>query len=274
VRNAVRRLVVLVAGLLLAGGAAGYATAAPIQAQAVDYVALGDSYASGTGIGQYYSDSGSCKRSPQAYAALWASSHAVSSFTFVACSGATTQDVQNNQLSALNSGTDFVTISIGGNDVGFAEVVTTCQLGTDSLCDQAVSVAESVARNQLPGRLDAVYAQIRQRAPQAQVVVLGYPGLFEMGSCGITGMSETKRQRLNAAADVLASVISSRAQAAGFTYVDTRSAFVGHRVCASDPWINGLSWPVDESYHPNAKGHANAYLPALNAVTGFVAARH
>src|SRR5262245_61624710 len=69
----------------------------------VRYVALGDSYSSGLGTGNYDPASGACKRSPNAYPAMWASSHSTASFTFAACSGATTTDVLNGQLGGLSS---------------------------------------------------------------------------------------------------------------------------------------------------------------------------
>src|SRR5690349_4230487 len=117
---------------VLGGIAAGPAAADPL-AQAGKYVALGDSYSSGTGAGSYGS-SGSCKRSANAYAQLWANANAPSSFVFVACSGAVTTDVINNQVGALTADTSLVTISIGGNDAGFADVMTDCNLGSDSDC--------------------------------------------------------------------------------------------------------------------------------------------
>ena len=64
------------------------ATAVPANAATVNYVALGDSYSSGVGAGNYYSSSGSCDRSPNAYPALWAAANSVTTFTFAACSGA------------------------------------------------------------------------------------------------------------------------------------------------------------------------------------------
>lgn len=236
---------------------------------AVDYVAMGDSYVSGTGTGDYYDDSGDCLRGPQAYPALWAASHAVSSFGFVACSGATTEDVLASQVSALSAATDLVTIAIGGNDIGFADIISTCQLGSDSTCESAVNQARNDARTVLPGLLDQTYGAIRSGAPNARVVVLGYPRLFDpSGSCGFGGMNTYKRGLINGGADELSTIIGGRAAAAGFTYVDTRSPFTGHGACGSSAWINGLRWPIVESYHPNDTGHSGGYLPALNAVTG------
>ncbi|MBO0769122.1 MAG: lipase, partial [Solirubrobacterales bacterium] len=85
---------------------------------ATGYVALGDSYSSGVGTRDYYSDSGSCDRSPKAYGPLVAAAKGYS-LNFQACSGAKTTDVNSNQLGALNSSTGLVTITIGGNDAGF-----------------------------------------------------------------------------------------------------------------------------------------------------------
>ncbi|MEV4478365.1 SGNH/GDSL hydrolase family protein [Micromonospora coxensis] len=253
----------LVAGLLLTLG-----LATPAAAAGTDYAALGDSYSSGVGINSYDGTSGSCLRSPKAYPQLWANSHTTATFRFVACSGATTREVLGNQLGALNSGTDLVTISIGGNDAGFADVVTTCRLGSDSSCASAVNTAKSYITSTLPGRLDETYRAIRSRAPGARVVVLGYPRLFELGYCGFGSINEYKRGLLNGGSDTMSSVISARAGAAGFSYVDVRGRFAGHGVCASTPWINGTKLPVVESYHPNASGHSAGYLPALAATTG------
>ncbi|HET9143842.1 SGNH/GDSL hydrolase family protein [Actinophytocola sp.] len=252
---------------LLLGSVTAFALVTPAQAAplAENYVALGDSYASGTGAGSY-GDSGSCLRSANAYAPLWASSHGAA-FTFAACSGADTGDVLNGQLGALSAATTLVTISIGGNDIGFADIVTTCTFGSNSTCVNRVNEARAQAQSVLPGRLDAVYTAIRDRAPAARVIVLGYPRLFTAGSC--FWFSTTKRNALNTAANELSDVIAGRAGAAGFTYEDARDNFAGHEVCTSSPWINGINLGnIVESYHPNAAGHRNGYLAALNGVTG------
>lgn len=261
------RLVRTLSGAALAF-AATLALVTPAQAAGAHYVALGDSYSSGTGTGTYYSDSGSCKRSQYAYPALWAASRAPASFKFVACSGARTGDVLNNQISAVTSTTTLVSISIGGNDAGFSDVITTCTLGTDSTCANRVNQAKAYATGTLPGLLDNVYAQIRNRAPSARVVVLGYPRLYKVpGTCSV-GLSDTKRAAINSAADTLHQVISARAAAKSFVYRDLRAAFTGHEICSSDWWLNSLSWPVEESYHPNRNGQRLGYLPQLAAVTG------
>ncbi|MGW2346879.1 SGNH/GDSL hydrolase family protein [Streptomyces sp. NPDC001661] len=247
----------LLVGLVLVAGPASAATG--------PYVALGDSYSSGEGVGDYTSDSGSCHRSPHAYPQLWASANGPSSFAFVACSGATTQDVLNKQLGSLNSGTKLVSISVGGNDIGFANTMQTCVLqGTDA-CVNAVNNAKNITNTQLPGRLDQVYTQIRDRAPNARVVVLGYPRLYKIGGSCSLGISDTSRSAINGAADTLDAVVSARASAHGFAFGDVRGVFTNHEICSDVWWLNSTRVIVQESYHPNAKGQAQGYLPTLNA---------
>src|SRR3954470_21009338 len=104
------RLVAAAVGAASLTAAALVATTAPAYASSTNYVALGDSYSSGTGTGSYDLDSG-CQRSSRAYAALWASSHAPASFKFVACSGAKTSDVKAGQISALTTSTTLASIT-------------------------------------------------------------------------------------------------------------------------------------------------------------------
>ena len=181
--------------------------AAPASA-AVNYVALGDSYASGLGAGNY--SGGSCDRSSGAYPQLWANANHPASFAFVACSGATTTDVINNQISALSASTTLVSVTIGGNDVGFSNVMETCVLGSTSDCVNAVNQAEAKARSQLPGALNTLFDDISARAPNARVVVTGYPEFYDLSkSSGCIGLSTTDRTALDGGADVLDSVIQA-----------------------------------------------------------------
>ncbi|MEU0934074.1 SGNH/GDSL hydrolase family protein [Embleya sp. NPDC005971] len=247
---------------------AGTALVAPTAqaAATTNYAALGDSYSAGVGAGNYLSDSGACKRSANSYPVLWNRSHP-GGFAFAACSGAKTADVRAGQLSVLDSATTLVTISIGGNDAGFVDTIKTCVLASDADCAVAVTKAKTYATNTLPADLDATYTQIRNRAPNARLVVLGYPRLFELGSCFL-GLSKYKRTILDEAADTLADVTRQRAGAARATFADVRGRFAGHGVCGSNVWIHGVTLPLDESYHPTSSGQSQGYLPELQAVTG------
>ncbi|PZT74292.1 lipase [Streptomyces sp. AC1-42W] len=250
-------------GAVLALTGAGSASAAA----SVDYVALGDSYSSGVGSGSYIGSSGDCKRSTRAYPSLWAAAHSPSSFAFTACSGARTGDVTAGQLGPLNSSTDLVSISIGGNDAGFADVMTTCVLRSQSTCLSRIATARGYVDNTLPGKLDAVYSAIRAKAPNARVVVLGYPRFYKIGGSCIVGLNDTIRSAINGAADYLNTATAKRAADHGFSFGSVTSAFAGHEICSGDSWLHSLNWlNIGESYHPFAAGQSGGYLPVLNAL--------
>lgn len=236
------------------------------QAAATGYVALGDSYSSGVGAGGYDSGSGDCKRTPRAYPALWAAANSPSSFNFTACSGARTGDVVTNQLGPLGSGTGLVSLSVGGNDAGFADVMTTCVLQSESNCLARVAQARSYVETTLPGNLDKVYTAISAKAPAAQVVVLGYPRFYKLGGGCAAGLSEKERGAINGAADLLNSTTAKRAADHGFAFGDVTSTFTGHEICSSDAWLHSVNWTnIGESYHPKAAGQSGGYLPVFSA---------
>lgn len=262
------RLVASVVGVASLAAAAVTAAVTPAYASTTRYVALGDSYSSGTGTGSYDLNS-SCQRSSKAYEALWASAHSPASFSFVACSGAKTSDVLSSQISAVNSSTTLISITIGGNDIGFASIMQTCVLGSDSSCVTAVNNAENAARNTLPGSLDNLFGQLRSRAPSARIVVLDYPHLYITNDTWCVGLSHTKHVKLNEGADVLDSTISSAASRAGFVFADVRGQFSGHELCSGDNWLHSVDLgDIGSSYHPTATGHASGYLPVFTSAAG------
>src|SRR3954467_3012262 len=171
-----------------------------------NYVALGDSYSSGTGTRDYSLNSG-CQRGPYAYPYLIKQQRPNTTLNFVACSGAKTADVLNNQISAVVSTTNIVTITIGGNDAGFSDVITKCAEPLVS-CDGDITTAQNFINNTLAGRLNTVYSAIKSRAPSARVVVLGYPRLFMGVDCNAgTFFSSSEMTRLNQTADIMKTVI-------------------------------------------------------------------
>jgi lysophospholipase L1-like esterase len=265
---------------LILGSAAATATVLPIAtvlaiatpayaAPADRYVALGDSYASGVGAGSYLSASGSCQRSTNAYPALWAAAHSPTSYTSVACAGATTGTVASGQLSALSGWTTLVSISVGGNDVGFSNIMETCALQGTSACVNAVQAAENIAQDILPGLLDNLYSQIRSAAPEARVVVVDYPIFYELGTWCI-GLSDTSHAKLDEGINLLDDVIGTAAHHHGFALADVRDVFVGHELCGSgEKWLHALNFTdVSESYHPTAAGQSGGYLPVFTSVAG------
>ncbi|MBA3310986.1 MAG: SGNH/GDSL hydrolase family protein [Nocardioidaceae bacterium] len=237
-------------------GLVGPASAVEQSSQRVPtIVALGDSFSAGVGTRSYYGDSGSCQRSPYAYPVIDAG-RVGASLSFRACSGATTTSVLNTQLDTLTPRTTYVTITVGGNDAGFSRVITECaQPWWAADCHGAIDDSRAYISETLPSRLDAVYRAIESRAPDATVVVVGYPRIFMGEDCNAgTWFSPSEQTRLNSTADLLDTTTAGRASAYGFEFADPRATFTGHAVCDELEWVNGLSDPVSESYHPNRKG--------------------
>ncbi|MEG9249881.1 SGNH/GDSL hydrolase family protein [Arthrobacter sp. Soc17.1.1.1] len=249
-------VVLLLAGALL--------SAPPAGAAAPSYVALGDSYSSGTGTRAYLADGSSCRRSVYAYPSLVASAKGYA-LNFRACSGATVPDVVATQLGALSPTTAYVSLSVGGNDAAFVDVLTECaQPAWMSDCSAAIDRAQAVITGALPGSLASLYGQVRARAPRAKVAVAGYPRIFNGEDCNAaTWFSPEEEARLNAMADLLNRTTAAAAAAARFAF--RAPAFTGHAVCDDVEWVNGLSNPVSDSYHPNRAGQASGYVPLMGA---------
>ncbi|HEV2786620.1 MAG TPA: SGNH/GDSL hydrolase family protein [Solirubrobacteraceae bacterium] len=242
---------------------------APPSSAGGPYVALGDSFSSGTGT-RAYELSPACQRSRHAYPALVAERRPNLKLAFAACAGATTEDVLRDQMSSVDDATRLVTITIGGNDAGYAPVLGAC-LQSPAACARATDRAQRFIRAELPGRLDAVYAEIRRRAPAAKVIVLGYPRLFTGRSCAAAAIARAGLSRLNRAADLLRDTTGAAVRAAGegFVFRDAIAPFQRHEICSQRPWINGLTSPITESFHPNAAGHSRGYAPlVLRAIAG------
>jgi lysophospholipase L1-like esterase len=227
-----------------------------VAAAQSQYVALGDSYSSGVGTREFYEEPGECSRGRKAYPPKIAANKGYA-LNFEACSGAKTTDVNAKQLGSLSSTTSLVTITIGGNDAGFSNVIINCALYYFT-CGSAINEANEFIKNKLPGLLETTYNDIRARATTAKVVVLSYPKLFtkEGKTCNVNFLTSENEKKMNSSAELLDSVIKSRAEAAKFTFVNPTAPFESHEVCSSSEWLNGQSNPLSESYHPNVSGQA------------------
>jgi lysophospholipase L1-like esterase len=265
-RFSLSRLIRLGAALLVLAACAA-AVAAGARAAGDTYAALGDSYSSGVGTGSYTLDS-ACKRSVYAYPYLYTQKHPGTSLSFLACSGAKTSDLLAKQIQAVTSTTTLVTMTVGGNDVGFANLIYQCTL---SDCSAALDSTRANVDTTLGASLDQVYTTVKTRAAfGAKIIVLGYPRVFSGTGCfGTLGISSAEQTKANALADALDQVIAAHAAADGVTYKSAIGAFTGHAVCSTSPWLNGLNlFNTGESYHPNRSGQSSGYLPLVTAVTG------
>ena len=248
------------------------------------YVALGDSYSAGEGAYQVQADlapDNRCRRTSQAYF------HAiVNTFrfrkgsAFWACSGATTNDVlsggggQPPQVSRVTADTSLVTLSIGGNDVGFAHVLAGCVVRfpwSEGCRQQGPQIDARMQK--LRVALRDVLSKITTTAPLARVIVVGYPRIFsETSGQGFDNISVGDQHWLNLRAKELGDLIREVAQAAdqrivaahapgSVEYVDALDAFAGHEIGTKDPFVNGLEVNLSalsaeaRSFHPNDAGY-------------------
>ncbi len=255
----------LTAAVSVSVAAAAFAVGVPSAAQGANYTALGDSFSSGVGAGSYDLSS-SCSRTSNAYPARVAAATGFS-LSFTACSGATTTDVIANQLGPLNASTNWVTVTAGGNDAGFASLIANCTILN---CVSSINSKITWTNTTLPGLLNNLYSQIKTRAPNATVIVLGYPRLFSGATCtSAFGISSSEMTAANNLVNTMDAVTAARAAAYGFTYKSSIAAFTGHALCSSSSWLNGLSpFSISDSYHPNNAGQASGYTPLVRSVTG------
>ena len=270
-----RRRPALAAGLATLALAAGFAA---VPAQAVDkakYVALGDSYAAGQGAGPYLDD---CYRSENTYSELAADTKAIKLVTNAACSGRTTQDVVDTQLRKLNKSTELVTITAGGNNLRVGAIFTSCAAALANpaagpQCEASTAYAAAqISSRKLAGDVIAMIQGVKAAAPNAKVVVTGYPYLYDPVAPGQGDPMSLFINKATQLADGLNGSIAAAAWATGAEYVDVRAAFAGHGVNSAAPWINldlsALTSP--DNFHPNAKGY-EAYFASLNQAKAYSA---
>jgi lysophospholipase L1-like esterase len=247
--------------------------AAPAQAVTIhDYVALGDSYAAGVGGGEYLD---SCGRSANAYSQLADDLRSVWDVTNEACGGATTQQVAATQLDQLDKKTDLVTITAGGNNLGFETLAVACRVALANPADaapcfEAITAAQARMDSKvLLGELVTMIEAVQDAAPKADIVVTGYPYLFEPIPFDPDNPMSVFVYRANLLVKNLNAAIKEAAKTTGALYVDVTDEFAGHGISlgmSGDSWIHLILNPeapdLFENLHPTAKGY-EAYFTAL-----------
>jgi lysophospholipase L1-like esterase len=235
------------------------------------YVAMGDSYTAAPGVGETVN--AGCHRSDSNYPALVADELGLE-LTDVSCGGATTTSlvgVQQTsegavppQFAALTPETDVVTLSIGGNDKGlFADLLSTCvflRAGDPggSPCrdafnadgtDRALETIEVIRT-----RVTSALVGIRDRAPDARIVLVGYPQLVpDSGQCELLPLTPDDYDYVRGLIETLGAATEGAAADADVPYVDLLAASEGHDICAGeDAWVNGVGGSTDEAMgmHP------------------------
>lgn len=241
------------------------------------YVSMGSSFAAGNGVEEQL---GTCGRSTNNYSSIVAAALDLD-HTDVSCSGATTDHIRNTsqngaplQIEAVTADTELVTVTIGGNDIRYTASTFACS-GTPAAerctanLDQA---AIDTAISELPGKLGAMFDEIRARAPNVTIVLVTYPRVFPVDAvdCSELSLSPEDTTYLLEMGQTLENIFVSAANDHNVLVADPYVRAEGHGPCeanTSDRWINGqtiLSSGI--RYHPTAEGHeemARLVLAAL-----------
>ncbi len=256
------------------------------------YVALGDSYASGPLIPLQTGRPAGCLRSNQNYPSVLAKSAGQSDFDDVSCSGAKTDDFSSPQpvrptpnppqYDALDGSEGLVTLTIGGNDIGFAEIITKCaSISSTNLAGAACKdFYGKGGSDELSGRIEGTASkisdaleEIKERSPRARVAVVGYPTILPdtgPGCYPIIPFSAGDVAYLREVEKKLNAMLAEQAKSAGVDFVDTYTPTIGHDACQlpGTKWVEGLV-PTSPAapVHPNAQGE-RAMAVALGKVVG------
>jgi lysophospholipase L1-like esterase len=254
-----------------------------------NYVAMGDSYSSGEGVepfeaGTYGQGSNMCHRSTQAYARILEDDSSLNlnlgSNGFVACSGATTNAITHSyngeypQLSKITADTKLITMTLGGNDMQFANYAKQCIAYDCSGTDSAAAVRR-IVNNVIPNMnttLNKIHARLNALGnTNATVLVVGYPQLlpthtFNTVIAGCSWLDGGRElQAIRNTTTLLNTAIKNEANAVGphFHFVsatESNSPFAGHEICQiGNTWYfhNVVALPLDKqvyTFHPNALG--------------------
>ncbi|AWK08550.1 NocE [Streptomyces spongiicola] len=299
-------------------------------------VAMGDSYSSGEGASasdesgyyketNYYGDDdktkNACHRSRHTWsrqAALPGSSSSIGAladsrnanmdYHLIACSGARSYNItrtsQNGELPQIDKGyldenTTLVTISIGGNDAQFADIVQACFKGagqgscmthhfkvedandpelTAAFKDDfrpMADIAEDVIVDHVTPRIVNSLKAIKAKAPNAKIVLMGYPPLMsDNGSC-VPTIDQAEGSWMNSMGNLLNRQMDKAAASAGATFADPTNDFKGKAICGDPETVHGIVLEMTESdvgvpvsaqsFHPKISG-ARLYADALEGV--------
>ncbi len=248
------------------------------SAGAASYVALGDSYAAGPFIPNPVQPLG-CLKSDHNYPHLAAPS--IGPLKDASCSGAKTDDMTNPQsieidgpnppqFNSLSASTEVVSLTIGGNDIGFSEVAQSC-ITLNPFSSPCKDKYDSGGHDQLAERIEAtapkvaaVLQGIHTRSPGARVYVVNYPAIFPETGHGCwpqMPVSFSDAPYLRETEQRLDAMIATQAAANGATLVNWYNASIGHDACKSPSvrWVeplipNNPAAPI----HPNLAGMQGA----------------
>ncbi len=244
------------------------------------YVALGDSF---TAAPLAHAPGGSspagCLRSVQDYPAVVAAALHPAFFVNVSCFGASTADMSQTQLAAgepnppqlnaLSAADTLVTVQVGGDDIGVGRIATTCAAlsltspaGDPCRAHYTAGGTDQLARaiTQTGPKVAAVLSAIRQRAPHARILLVGYPQILPASGNGCwpeVAVSRGDVPYLRGIEVQLNAMLAAAAAAYRDTFVNMYAASAGHDACQHPgvKWVEGLiPTSLAVPMHPNALG--------------------
>jgi lysophospholipase L1-like esterase len=253
------------------------------------YVSLGDSYTAGPVIPVQQTDPLGCLRSDHNYPHLVAAALGVSVFRDPSCSGAETGDMTQPQgvspgpnppqFDKLDADTQLVTLGIGGNDIGFSEILKNCfsPTPTGHPCQDHFVVNghdELAARIQETApKVAAVLDGIHQRSPKARVFVVAYLAILPETGSGCwpqMPIAPDDVPYLRGIEKQLNGMLAAEAKTNRASYVDAYTASIGHDACQlpTTRWVEPVVPTTPAApVHPNLfgmQGYAAAVLAAVN----------
>lgn len=250
----------------------------PLLPPGAPYVAIGSSFAAGPGLTPYIADTPPrCTRSTRNYAHQLAAKRELS-LVDVTCSGATTAAVLDGwnelpaQVAAIGPDTRLVTVTIGGNDVGYignmmsvsCRVVAEDKGQPTDRCRAPVWPDEAGFQH-LAGALNRIAVEVRRRAPKAILVFVDYVSVLPpSGTCAATPLPADDADRLRETVRRVRDLTAAAAKQAGALLLKASDLSRDHSACGTEPWMNGYPAPAGMApYHPNLAG-MNAVAEALD----------
>jgi lysophospholipase L1-like esterase len=258
---------------VVALGALGWSTA---SAKAVKlkkgdvYVSLGSSLASGFGIAN---QSTSCGRSDKSYGPIVAAKYGLQ-LVDVSCGAAIVPNVTDlpqganpPQLDAVTADTKLITVGLGGNDIGYNGTALGCG-DPASVCTAPATLAADEAA--LPGKLDAMLAAIKAKAPSATIVLVTYPREFPKTNCPALSMTDEELAIVQQMGATVEKALVDAAKKARVLLADPYVQRGDHTACApeSKRWTAGKEVTDGFAYHPTALGHQKMAALIGKALSG------
>lgn len=255
-----RRLVLL--GTLLTSTVPVSAVSAPSM-----YVALGDSYASGAGLGPFLAGSNGCSRSPEAYPEGVARALVGTQLDFVACAGATIAQIttQVTQASLSLSGATLVTLTAGGNDVSFARLWISCVGALTTLSSGAVQYLPISGGP--PACRSAVSSAAQLLGVRVNIKTAAVIAPASVTAATLTAPSPFESRLLSLVRAVLAASASGNAGAGARVLVVSYPTLLAHRSArACRVSTSPLDLPGGATLYPVFASMATRQLIAINVV--------